>query len=124
MINSTEADPGARTPFTRPLLLIAAPVVVLLVIMGVVLLARGQNLRSRSARISAGMSREQVEALLGPPVLELNRTGGRGVALTWVDHLWQVDVRTGPDGRVESVGCVPSNSFFRRTIGRIVTPPG
>ena len=73
--------------------------------------------------ISLGMPREEVEGLLGPPVLVLPRTGGRGFALAWVDQFWQVDVRTGPDGRVESVGCKPSDSFYRRTVGRLTSFP-
>jgi alcohol dehydrogenase (cytochrome c) len=38
-------------------------------------------------------------------------------------QLWQVDVLTGPDGRTESVGCVPSDSFCRRTLGRVIPLP-
>jgi hypothetical protein len=82
-----------------------------------------QDLKSRSAVIAVGMPREQVEDLLGPPVLALNRTGGRGVALVWVDQLWQVDVLFGPDGRAESIGCKPSDSFLRRTVGRLLPLP-
>jgi hypothetical protein len=40
--------------------------------------------------------------------------------LCWVDQLWQVDVLTGPDGRAESIGCVPSDSLYRRTVGRLI----
>jgi hypothetical protein len=69
------------------------------------------------------MSREEVEGLLGPPVLELQRTAGRGTLLVWVDQFWQVDVRTGPDGRVESIGYRPSDSLYRRTVGRLFPPP-
>lgn len=92
---------------------------------GFVLLAiiRGPNLRPRLARVAAGMSREQVERVLGRPVLDLDRAGGRGTLLVWVDQLWQAEVRLGPDGRVESTACVPSDSFYRRTVGRILPAP-
>jgi hypothetical protein len=109
---------------SRRSLLIAVPLVILLLVaVAVFLLAGGQNLKSRSAMISVGMPREQVEEILGPPVLVLDRTGGRGSALAWVDQLWQVDVLFGPDGRAESVGCMPSDSFVRRTVGRLIPLP-
>jgi hypothetical protein len=109
---------------TRRRLLIAAPLVVLLLAAGAaLLLGRGQDLKSRSALIAVGMPREQVEGLLGPPVVALKRTAGRGAGLYWVDQFWQVDVLTGPDGRVESVDCKPSNSFYRRTVGRLIPLP-
>ena len=110
---------------TRRRLLIAVPLVVLFLLaaVAVLLLTYGQDLRSRSAQISVGMPREQVEDILGPPVLVLGRTGDRGAALIWVDQFWQVDVRTGPDGRVESVGWMPSDSLYRRTVGRLSSLP-
>jgi hypothetical protein len=108
----------------RRRLLIAAPLVVLLLVaVGALFLTRGQDLRSRAARISAGMPREEVEGLLGRPVLDLPRSAGRGTAVVWVDQLWQVTVYTGPDGRAESVECIPSDSFLRRTVGRVVSLP-
>jgi hypothetical protein len=109
------------SPHARRRLLIAAPVLVL-GLMGVavlLLVGGGRDLKSRAASISVRMSRAQVETLLGPPVLDMDRTGGRGTTLVWVDQLWQVDVQFGRDGRVESIGCVPSDSFVRRTLGRI-----
>jgi len=109
---------------TRRRVLIAVSLVVLLLVaVAVLLLARGQDLKSRSALISIGMPREQVEGILGPPVLVLPRTAGRGFALIWTDQLWQVDVVTGPDGRAESIGCVPSDSLYRRTVGRLFSRP-
>lgn len=110
--------------FTGRRLLIAVPLlVVFLVAAAVLFVTYGQDLKSRSAVISAGMPREKVEGILGPPVLVLPRTGGRGALLAWTDQLWQVDVVTGPDGRVESVGCKPSDSFYRRTMGRVIPLP-
>jgi hypothetical protein len=110
---------------TRPRWLIAIPLVVLFLVfaVGLVLLVRGQGIKSRAALISIGMSREQVEGILGPPVLILPRTAGRGTALCWVDQLWQVDVLIDRDGRVESVGCIPSDSLLRRTMGRVIALP-
>jgi hypothetical protein len=111
-------------PLTRRRLLVAAPLVVLLLAaLPVLLLGRGANLKSRSARIDVGMPRGQVESILGRPVLELKRANGEGVLLAWVDQFWQADVLTGPDGRVESVRCVPSNSLYRRTVGRLISFP-
>jgi hypothetical protein len=113
------------SPRTRRRLLLAVPLAVLLLAaaVAVLLLVRGQDLKSRSAGITVGMPREQVEDLLGPPVLVLPRTGGRGFLLCWVDQFWQVDVLTGPDGRVESISYMPSDSFYRRTVGRLIPPP-
>src|SRR5262245_20909315 len=109
---------------TRRRLLIAAPLVVLLLVAAAVLfLARGDDLQARAARTSMRMTREEVEAILGPPVLVLNRTGGRGVASVWVDQFWQVEVRTVPDDRVEVIERRPSDSFVRRTVGRLVPLP-
>jgi hypothetical protein len=109
---------------TRRRLLLAIPLIVLLLVAGAVLLfARGQDLKARAALIAIGMPREQVEDLLGPPVVVLPRTGGKGAALIWVDQLWQVAVRTGPDGRVEAVECTPSDSLVRRTVGRLIALP-
>jgi hypothetical protein len=108
----------------RRRLLIAALLAVLLLGAGTgLLLGRGGNLKSRSARISVGMPRAQVEGILGRPVLELKRAKRNGVLLAWVDQFWQVDVLTDPDGRAESVRCVPSNSLYRRTVGRLTSFP-
>jgi hypothetical protein len=109
----------------RRFLLIAVPLAFLLfVAVGApFLFLRGQNLKTRSALISAGMSREQIEEILGPPVVVLGRASGKGEALIWVDQLWQLNVRTDPDGRVESVEYVPSDSLYRRTLGRLLPPP-
>src|SRR5437868_2460413 len=111
-------------PLTRRRLVIAVPLVVFVLIgVAVLLFVRGQDLRSASARISVGMPREQVEDILGRPALWLRRSAGKGTALVWVDQFWQVDVLTGPDGRAESIGCVPSDSFLRRTVGRVIPLP-
>ena len=109
---------------TRRHLLIAISLIVLiLAAMATLLLADRHNLKSRSTMISVGMSQEQVEEQLGPPELVLSRRAGKGAALIWVDQFWQVDVVTDPDGRVESVGCMPSDSWYRRTVGRLIRYP-
>ena len=90
--------------------------VLLLVAVGVLWFVLRQDLASRAALISPGMPREEVETILGPPVVELGRADGQGRLLAWVDQLWQVDVRIGPDGRVESVRRVPSDSAYRRGV--------
>jgi hypothetical protein len=109
---------------TRRRLLIAIPLIaLLLIVVAVLVFSRDQGLKSRSTQIAVGMPRGQVEDMLGPPVLTLPRTGGRGMLLVWVDQFWQVDVLTDRDGRVESVGCMPSDSFLRRTVGRLVSLP-
>jgi hypothetical protein len=38
------------------------------------------------------MPGEELESILGPPVLVLPRTAGRGAAWFRTDQLWQVDV--------------------------------
>ena len=88
---------------------------------GLLLFAYNRDLKSLSADISVGMSRAEVEAVLGEPVLTLDRSGGKGTALVWTDQFWQVTVRADPDGRVESVECVRADSWYRRTFG---PPPG
>jgi hypothetical protein len=109
---------------TRRRLLIAVPLIVIfLAPLAVLLVVGGQDLKSRSAPISVGMPREQVEGILGPPVLVMRRSGGRGFALIWTDQFWQVDVQTGPDGRTESIGFIPSDSLYRRTVGRLTSFP-
>ncbi len=110
---------------TRRRLLIVVPLVFLLLwgAWAVVLLAPGKSLQSRSDRITAGMPRAEVEVLLGQPELVLKRTGDRGFLLSWVDQFWQVDVLTDPDGQVESTQCIPSHSFYRGTVGRVISFP-
>jgi len=109
------------TRISRSRLFIAVPLTaVLLATLTVLLLARSQDIKSRSALIVVGMPRGQVEQSLGLPVLVLQRSAGRGAALSWTDQFWQVDVLTGPDGRVESIGCIPSDSLYGRTVGRLL----
>ena len=109
---------------TRRYLFIAIPLGALLLFVATAFfLSRVQDLRSRSAPISEGMPREQVVDILGTPDLTLRRSSGKGECLVWTDQFWQVDVLTGPDGRVESIGCMPSDSAYRRTIGRLTGLP-
>lgn len=105
---------------TRRQLLFALPLGLLFLAIVVVVIGSRTGLQSRLAEVSIGMTRAEVEAILGPPAIVLPRTNGRGHASAWVDQFWQVDVITGPDGRVERIGCVPSDSAFRRTIGRLL----
>jgi hypothetical protein len=106
---------------TRRHLLIALPLGILLVaVLAVVMVGSGNGLRSRLTEVKIGMTRAEVETILGPPALVLPRTNNLGHLSAWVDQFWQVDVITGPDGRVERVGCVPSDSAFRRTVGRLL----
>jgi hypothetical protein len=77
---------------------------------------RSQYLKSRAMLVKADMSRGEVEAVLGPPYLTLQRTGERGTFSSWVDNFWQADVVFDPDGQVESVGCMPSQSFYNHTV--------
>lgn len=96
-------------------LLIAAGVVLFLA--GVsMFLWRSQYLRSQATLVRVGMSRAEVEAILGPTYLDLDRTGGRGTLSSWVDHFWQVDVVFDTDGQAESVGCKRSMSFYNNTV--------
>lgn len=86
----------------------------LLVLIAVTFYLRTHSLRDRLDRVAVGMSRREAEEILGPPVLDLSRSNGRGHSLVWVDQLWQVDLVTGPDDRIERIGCVPSDSTTRR----------
>ena len=106
---------------TRRQLLIALPLgLLLLATMAVVVVGSQQGFRARLDKIQIGMTQAQVEAILGPPAIVLPRTNGRGHLSAWVDQFWQVDVITGPDGRVERLHCVPSDSAYHRTIGRLL----
>lgn len=100
----------------RGLLIAGSLGVLLLLAVGVLVFALRQDLASRAALVSAGMPRERVETILGPPVLDLRTADGKGRLLAWVDQLWQVDVVIGLDGRVESVRRVPSDSAYRRGV--------
>lgn len=83
----------------------------------------GHDLKTRSSSIPIGMPRSEVEGLLGRPYMVLNRQGAKGELSVWIDPFWQVDVVTDPTGRVESVRCVPSDSLYRRTVGRVTSFP-
>ena len=113
-----------NSPRRRILLAASLVAIFLLLALTVFLLSRGQDLKARLALISPGMTREQVEDILGPPVLFLPKgANAPGDLLAWVDQLWQVEVVIGPDGRVIKCRCTPSLSFFRGTIGRILPLP-
>ncbi len=105
---------------TRRRLLFALLIGLLFLAIMVVVVGSRTGLQSRFTDVKIGMTQAEVETILGPPILVLQRTNGRGHASAWVDQFWQIDVITGPDGRVERVGCVPSDSAFRRTIGRLL----
>jgi len=76
-----------------------------------------RNLKGRVSLISAGMTRAEVESILGRPELSLDRAPpGTGEVLVWVDQLCQVDVILDGEGRVIRTGCMPSDSFVQRTI--------
>jgi hypothetical protein len=111
--------------FSRRRLLSAGLVAaVLLALLAVLFFVRGQDLKFRLAEVSRGMTREEVEDMLGPPVVFLptgpTRTGG---TLIWVDQLWQAEVVLGFDGRVIECRCTPSDSLLRRTVGRVFPLP-
>lgn len=107
---------------TRRRLLIAVPIGVLVLGgVGGLLFNFSNNLKTRMVAISVGMHRDQVIGILGPPVLDMDRTGGRGAVLVWVDQLWQVDVILGPDARVERTSSMPSDSAFRGLVRGFVS---
>jgi hypothetical protein len=111
-----------RVVTRRRLLMAVAVAAPVLVAVGILIFAQG-DLKSRSALIAVGMPREQVEGVLGPPVLTLHRSSGTGEALIWTDQLWQLNIVTGTDDRTESIECVPSDSLYRRTLGRVLPYP-
>jgi len=88
------------------------------------LLTRGEDLRTRLARISVGMPRARVEAILGRPELVLRRAPpATGELLVWVDQFWQVDVTVDGDGKVIRTKSMRSDSLYWRTIGRLTDLP-
>jgi hypothetical protein len=100
---------------TRRRQIIAALLAGLVVVIASVLyLSLRPDLKSRLTLVRVGMSREQVEGLLGRPELVLDRTDDRGTFLCWTDQFWQADVIFGRDGLVESIGCKPSDSATRQ----------
>ncbi len=111
--------------FSRRRLLIALSLAVSLLatVTAYVVISR-ETLGDRMKLISPGMTRRQVEELLGPPVLVLPRQpAGSGEALCWVDQFVQVDVVTGSDDRVTRVGHKPSDSAYHRTMNRFFRRP-
>lgn len=97
--------------------LLVSLLLAVLAVSATVMILRARSLRSRLTRVTVGMTGTQAEEILGAPVLVLPRSSGRGVAMVWGDQLWQVDVLTGPDDRIEKIGCVPSDSATRRIFG-------
>jgi hypothetical protein len=87
-------------------------------------LTRGEDLRTRLARVSDGMSRQDVEAILGRPevVLPFSKPA-TGQVLLWVDQLWQVEVRMDRNGKVTSTKWTRSQSLYWRTLGRLIDLP-
>ena len=103
---------------SRRWLLVIGPLLALLLVGTTAFLySRDGGLKGRAGQVTVGMPRAEVEGILGQPVLTLPRTGGRGTALVWVDQFWQVSVYADPNGLVETVECVPSDSVYRRTFG-------
>jgi hypothetical protein len=99
-------------------LLIAIGLLLSLVCVGL-FVWRSQHLKSQAALVKIGMSQGDVEAILGPPYMELDRQGGKGSLAVWIDDFWQLDVLTDEDGHVERVTCVPSDSFYHRSVNRV-----
>ena len=74
------------------------------------------DLKTRALPVKVGMSRAQVVAILGKPVLDMNRTEDRGTMMVWVDQFWQLDIVFGREGIIESVNYSDSDSFYNSTI--------
>jgi hypothetical protein len=103
--------------FTRRRLILAVSLLALLLATAGILYLRAHSLQSQLPRITVGMTGAEAQQILGPPYLKLNRTNGRGTLRVWVDQMWQVDLLTTPDDRIERVTCSPSNSATRRMLG-------
>ena len=101
------------------LILVAIP----LAAWAVFVLAGGQDLKARMGQVSSGMTREQVEDIFGPPVLDMPVINQRGHVLVWTDMRWQVDVVLDPDSRVIKCRCAPADSAYRRMQKRLTPPP-
>ncbi len=112
------------TRFSRRLL-IAIPLIALsLGLLTTYILTRGESLKTRWERVTPGMTRAEVESLLGPPAVSLsNGPAKAGGLMVWVDQLWQVDVTLNSDDKVVRCGHGPSDSFCRRTVGRMIPLP-
>jgi len=110
------------TRFSRRLLTAALLVAIPLAALAVFLLAGGQDLKARLSQVSTGMPRQQVEDILGPPVLVLPIKNQRGHVLVWTDMRWQVDVVLDGNHSVIRRRCAHSNSPFRR-LQEVLTPP-
>ena len=78
------------------------------------------TMKRRAQQIEAGMSRDEVEQIFGPPVLTLRKhRPGTGEVLCWTDMFWQIDVRVDASGSVETIQWVYANSPIRRTQSRL-----
>ena len=73
----------------------------------------------RCALIKPGATAADVEEVLGPAYLTLQRHGGRGELFVWTDLFWQVDVYTNENDEVVDLRCVPANSWYRRLEARV-----
>lgn len=102
---------------TRRRMIVAILLGLVLLVAGGVFYLRAHSLQSKLPRITVGMTGAEARQILGPPYLTLNRTNGRGTLLCWVDQMWQVDLLTTSDDRIERVTCTPSNSPTRRMVG-------
>ena len=101
---------------TRRRLILAILLGLVLLVAGGVFYLRAHSLQSKLPRIAVGMTGTAAKQILGPPYLTLSRTNARGEMFTWIDQMWQVDVLTTPDDRIERVTCAPSDSQTRRML--------
>jgi len=98
-------------------------VIVILSVATVVIRTHFRGLRTRLSRISVGMTRDQIENILGRPDVSLRMSTGNGEALYWADQLWQAEIFLDGDGKIIKFGSTPSRSAFRRTVGRLIPLP-
>lgn len=104
---------GSRRPGP---ILIGAIIAVVFIIVAVIGLHGMDAMKRRTRLLSEGMSQQQVEEILGAPLLKLPRSQhGTGELLVWTDHYWQIEVVIDEDGNLMTYSCVPANSAFRRT---------
>jgi hypothetical protein len=97
--------------------------IVILSLATVVIRTHFRGLRTRLSQVSVGMTRAQIERILGRPDVSLSMSTGSGEALYWADQLWQAEVFLDGEGKVIKFRSIASRSALRSTVGRLIPLP-
>ena len=103
----------------RRLLIVAALLGLVLMAAGFLFFSRGSDLKSRSTQIERGMSRAEVEGILGPPGQRVPRPGGKGTLLIWTDEVWHVAIGFDTSDRAEILTHAPANDWVLEISSRL-----